>query len=140
MGVMIAATSLLFGTDWGAPLSVACLVFTTVWMAIGMTSFFMSVAENAEQGQMLASISIFLLAVIGGQFMPPQGLPDVFDTLQRLTPNGQAARGFVDAAALARYGGVTALWEPLLYTFAVGCAGIAFAGRRAGRALETALR
>ncbi len=140
MAVMIAATSLLFGTSWGHPLSVVCLVFTSVWMAIGLTSFFMSVAGDAEQGQMLASISIFLLAVVGGQFMPAQGLPDFFDTLQRLTPNGQAARGFMDAAALAREGGLPALAEPLLFTFAVGSAGIWFAGRRARFAVERALR
>ena len=136
MGTMILATRLLFGTHWGPPWIVAALVFTTTWMAIGMTSFFMAAARNAEQGHTLASITIFLLAVVGGQFMPPQGLPDVFDTLQRLTPNGQAARGFMDAAALgsagSSFGGV---WEPLLVTFAVGCAGIAFAARRAGDAL-----
>lgn len=136
MGVMIAATSLLFGTPWGHPLTVTCLVFTSVWMATGMTSFFMSVAANAEQGQMLATISIFLLAIVGGQFMPAQGLPDIFDTLQRLTPNGQAARGFMDAAALHSAGGITSLLEPLVFTFVVGTAGIVFAARRANAALE----
>lgn len=143
MTVMILATSLLFGTRWGSPLPVACLVFSTVWMAIGLTGFFMSIARNAEQGQLLASIAIFLLAVVGGQFMPPQGLPDVFDTLQRLTPNGQAARGFMDAAAQARHAGVAGLLEPLLeplgVTLGVGTAGIVFAARRAGRAFERAL-
>jgi ABC-2 type transport system permease protein len=139
MSVMIAATSLLFGTAWGHPLTVTCLVFTSVWMATGMTAFFMSVAPNAEQGQMLASISIFVLAVIGGQFMPAQGLPDIFDTLQRLTPNGQAARGFMDAAALHSTGGLANLLEPLLFTFVVGTAGIVFAARRASAALEHSL-
>lgn len=135
MGVMIAATSLLFGTDWGSPVAVASLVVSTVLMAIGMTSFFMAVANNAEQGQMLASISIFLLAVVGGQFMPSQGLPDVFDTLQRLTPNGQAARGFMDAAALGTRGGFGPLLEPLAFTATVGLAGIAFAVKRTGSAV-----
>lgn len=137
MGSMILATRVLFGTHWGPAWIVAALVFTTVWMAIGMTSFFMAVARNAEQGQTLASIAIFLLAVLGGQFMPPQGLPDVFDTLQRLTPNGQAARGFMDAAALGQAGGsLGGVVEPLLVTFAVGCAGIAFAAVRASASLE----
>lgn len=135
MTVMISATSLVFGTPWGNPVTVGLLVFTSVLMAIGMTSFFMSIAGNAEQGQMLASISIFLLAVVGGQFMPPQGLPDVFDTLQRLTPNGQAARGFMDAAALGSGGDLRDLAEPLLFTFTVGVAGIGFAAKRARTAL-----
>lgn len=135
MSVMILATSLLFGTDWGSPVAVASLVVSSVLMAIGMTSFFMAIAPNAEQGQMLASISIFLLAVVGGQFMPSQGLPDVFETLQRLTPNGQAARGFMDAAALGTTTGLRPFLEPLLATSAVGVAGIAFAARRATSAI-----
>jgi len=135
MGVMILATSLAFGTRWGSPLAVGSLVLSSVLMAIGMTSFFMSVSSSAQQGQTLASISIFLLAVVGGQFMPSQGLPDVFDTLQRLTPNGQAARGFMDAAAFGTGGGWGPLLEPLAFTLAVGVAGIAFAARRAGRAI-----
>jgi hypothetical protein len=77
--------------------------------------------------------------VIGGQFMPAQGLPDIFDTLQRLTPNGQAARGFMDAAALHSTGGLANLLEPLLFTFVVGTAGIVFAARRASAALEHSL-
>src|SRR5262245_55788246 len=42
MSVMIAATSLLFGTRWGNPLPVAALVGTNVLMAIGFTAFLMS--------------------------------------------------------------------------------------------------
>jgi hypothetical protein len=71
--------------------------------------------------------------------MPSQGLPDVFDTLQRLTPNGQAARGFVDAAALGTSEGF-ALLEPIAVTLAVGAAGIAFAARRAGSAIGGLVR
>ena len=136
MTVMIAATSLLFGTRWGNPFPVAVLVGTSVLMAVGLTSFFVSLARNAEQGQGIASIVIFLLAVIGGQFMPPQGLPEFFDTLNRLTPNGQAFRGFVDLAAAGADGGLHTVLEPLLVTGAVGLGGIAFAASRARAALE----
>ncbi|MBI3799278.1 MAG: ABC transporter permease [Deltaproteobacteria bacterium] len=139
MAVMIVATSLLFGTSWGNPLPVVVLVGTSVLMAIGLTAFFMSLAENAEQGQGLASIVIFLLAVVGGQFLPPQGLPDVFETLNRLTPNGQAFRGFTDLAAAAGTGSVRTILEPLLVTGGVGLSGIAFAAVKARKALQRAL-
>jgi linearmycin/streptolysin S transport system permease protein len=136
MSVMIAATSILFGTRWGNPIPVAALVATSVLMAIGMTAFFMSLARNADQGQGLASVAILLLAVVGGQFLPPQGLPDVFETLSRLTPNGQAYRGFVDLGAAAAAGSLRTIAEPLLVTAAVGMAGIAFAALRAREALR----
>lgn len=139
MSVMVAATSLLFGTQWGNPLPVAALVGTSVLMAIGLTAFFMSLAENAEQGQGMANIVIFLLAVVGGQFLPPQGLPDVFETLTRFTPNGQAFRGFTDLAAAAGEGSLRTVLEPLLVTGGVGLAGIAFAAFKAREALQRVL-
>jgi ABC-2 type transport system permease protein len=139
MSVMIAATSLLFGTKWGNPLSVVALVGTNVLMAIGLTAFFMSLAENAEQGQGLAAIVINLLAIVSGQYFPPQGLPDVFDTLNRFTPNGQAFRGFTDLAAAASEGSLRTVLEPLLVTGSVGLAGIAFAAVKAREALQRVL-
>ncbi len=139
MATMIVATSLLFGTAWGNPLPVAALVGTSVLMAIGLTAFFMSLVENAEQGQGLASIVIFLLAVVGGQFLPPQGLPDVFETLNRFTPNGQAFRGFTDLAAAAGAGSLRSILEPLLVTGGVGLAGIVFAALKAREALQRAI-
>ena len=139
MSVMIAATSLLFGTAWGNPLPVAALVGTNVLMAIGLTAFLMSLAENAEQGQGLAAIVINLLAVVSGQYFPPQGLPDVFDTLNRFTPNGQAFRGFTDLAAAAGDGGLRTILEPLLVTGGVGLAGIVFAAFKARAALRRVL-
>jgi hypothetical protein len=87
---------------------------------------------------MVANLGIFGLSVIGGQFMPPQGLPDVFETLQRLTPNGQAARGFVDLAAAGPGAGFRTIAEPLLATFLVGVAGTAYGASRAHEALHRA--
>jgi hypothetical protein len=82
---------------------------------------------------------IFLLAVVGGQFLPPQGLPDVFETLNRFTPNGQAFRGFTELAAAAGAGSVRTILEPLLVTGGVGLAGIAFAAFKAREALQRAI-
>jgi ABC-2 type transport system permease protein len=138
MAVVIAAMSALFGTRWGAPLPLTVLVVSSVFMAVGLTSFFMAWAGNAERGVLVANLAIFVLAVIGGQFMPPQGLPDVFETLQRLTPNGQAARGFVDLAAAGPGGGLGTVAEPVLVTFAVGLAGTVYGVRRAHGALHRA--
>ncbi|HTR63807.1 MAG TPA: ABC transporter permease [Candidatus Binataceae bacterium] len=136
MGTMIAATSILFGTRWGNPLPALALVFTSVLMAIGMTGFLMSLADNAEQGTALAAIVIVLLSIVGGQFLPPEGLPDVFETLTRLTPNGQAFFGFLDLSAAGAHGSLLTIAEPLAFTAIVGLSGIAFAGLRARGALQ----
>jgi len=136
MGTMVAATSLLFGTRWGNPLPVVVLAFTSVLMAIGLTAFLMSLADNAEQGAGLAAIVISLLAIVGGHFLPPQGLPDVFETLTKLTPNGQAFYGFVDLAAAGARGTLRTVAEPIVVTTLVGVAGIATAAWRARDALR----
>ena len=136
MGTMIVATSLMFGTRWGNPLPTAALVFTSVLMAIGLTAFLMSLASNAEQGTALAAMVITLLSIIGGQFLPPQGLPDVFETLTRLTPNGQAFFGFLDLSAAGVHGTLITIAQPLAFTALVGLSGIAFAGLRARGALQ----
>jgi len=136
IGTMIAATSILFGTRWGNPLPTTALVFTSVLMAIGLTAFLMSLANNAEQGTALAAIVIALLSIVGGQFLPPQGLPDVFETLTRLTPNGQAFFGFIDLAAAGAHGSLLTVAQPLAVTAIVGLSGIVLAGLRARRAIQ----
>jgi ABC-2 type transport system permease protein len=136
MGTMIAATSLMFGTRWGNPLPAAALAFTSVLMAIGLTAFLMSLANNAEQGTALAATVIALLSIVGGHFLPPQGLPDVFETLTRLTPNGQAFFGFLDLAAAGAHGTLMTIAQPLAVTAMVGVSGIALAGLRARGALQ----
>ena len=136
MSVMIAATSILFGTKWGNPLPVAALVATSVVMAIGLTAFLMSLAKNADQGTAMAALVISLLSVVGGHFLPPQGLPDIFETLARLTPNGQAFYGFVDLSAAGSHGTFATIAQPLLFTGVVGVAGIVFATFRARAALQ----
>lgn len=136
MATMIAATSILFGTRWGNPLPVVALMFTSVLMAIGLTGFFMSLANNAEQGTALAGIVIVLLSIVGGQFLPPQGLPDVFEVLTRLTPNGQAHFGFLDLSAAGAGGSLLTIAQPLAFTAIVGLSGIAFAAIRARSALH----
>jgi ABC-2 type transport system permease protein len=136
MGTMIAATSLMFGTRWGNPLPTTALMFTSVLMAIGLTAFLMSLANNAEQGTALAAMVIALLSIVGGQFLPPQGLPDVFETLTRLTPNGQAFFGFLDLSAAGAHGTLMTIAQPLAFTAIVGLSGITFAGLRARGALQ----
>jgi hypothetical protein len=79
---------------------------------------------------------IVLLSIVGGQFLPPQGLPDIFETLTRLTPNGQSFFGFIDLSAAGAHGSLLTVAQPLAVTALVGLSGIALAGLRARTALQ----
>ena len=107
-------------------------------MAVGLTSLFMAWGGSADRGSLHATLAIFVLAVVGGQFMPPQGLPEIYDVMQRLTPNGQAARAFVDLAAAGPKASLGFIAEPLLFTGAVGLVGVVHGVRRAHDALHRA--
>jgi ABC-2 type transport system permease protein len=136
MGTLIVGTSLMFGTHWGNLLPTAMLAVTSVLMAIGLTAFLMSLANNADQGTALAGIVVVLLSIVGGQFLPPQGLPDIFETLTRLTPNGQAFYGFIDLSGAGVRGSLRMIAQPLIVTTMVGVGGITLAAFRARGALQ----
>jgi ABC-2 type transport system permease protein len=131
--VLALATAFLFGVRWGPLLPVATLGLTTVCSAVGVMAFLVTVTGDPARGSLLAMVTLFVLSLLGGQFLPPQGLPDIFDWLARLTPNGQALRGFADLASAGPGAGLAVAAEPLLFTAVSGVAGIVYCARRLGR-------
>ncbi len=132
-GVLVVATRLLFGVRWGPLLPVAALAATTVLAAVGVLAFTVSAVGNAAGGWVLGSALVFVFSLLGGHFLPPEGLPEIFDTFQRCTPNGQALRGFTDLASAGPAATLGLVLEPLAVTAAVGLAGIAACALRLRR-------
>jgi len=132
-GVLGVATRLLFGVRWGPLFPTAALAATTVLAAVGVLAFVVSAVGNAAGGWVLGSAVVFVFSLLGGQFLPPEGLPDFFDTLARWTPNGQALRGFIDLAAAGDGATLALIREPLAVTGVVGAAGIAACALRLRR-------
>lgn len=122
--VLGLATDVLFGVRWGPLLPVALLAATTVLSAVGLLAFIVSAVGNAAGGWVLGSAVVFVFSLFGGHFLPPEGLPDVFDTLARWTPNGQALRGLTDLASAGAGARLSLVAEPLAVTAGVGVAGI----------------
>jgi ABC-2 type transport system permease protein len=131
--VLALAGAALFDVRWGLLLPVSVLAAGTVLAAVGLMAFLMSAAGQSDHGWVYGSVAVFVLSLLGGQFLPPEGLPDSFDTLVRLTPNGQAVRGFTDLAAAGPEGSLALVIEPLLVTFGVGALGILYCARRLRR-------
>ncbi|MFI6482366.1 ABC transporter permease [Nonomuraea sp. NPDC050663] len=98
MAVLILATSLLLGADWGPPLQVAVLVVALVAAACGLSSVAAAFARTAEQAMNQQSALAVVLGIAGGALFP---LPDL-EWLSRLTPHHWFLRGLgPDAEVLA---------------------------------------
>jgi linearmycin/streptolysin S transport system permease protein len=129
--VLYGVTRFAFGVSWGPPSLVAALAATTIASAIGLMGTVIA-AAGPYRGYLLGTLLLFVLSLLGGQFLPPEGLPDVFDELARLTPNGQALRGLTDLAAAGADASLATIAEPLLVTAAVGVVGILACARKLG--------
>jgi ABC-2 type transport system permease protein len=118
--VMWVATTLVFGADWGDPLAVVALTTSSVLAAIGITALVVTLARTDEQADGYASLVVFTLALLGGNFIYIAQLPDLLQRLSLLTPNGWALRGFVDLVADG--GGLATVAAPVAVTAAFGVA------------------
>jgi ABC-2 type transport system permease protein len=123
MAVLVVATSLLFGADWGNPLGVAILIVAAIASAMGIMSLIASVARNAEQAANWQSVVSVVLGLLGGTFFPVSQAPGVLSTLTFAAPQAWFLRGLGDL----RGGSLSVIWVPVLamFGFAVVTGGLA---------------
>ncbi len=96
MGVLVMATTLLMGADWGAPLGVAILVIAGVLSAVGIMGVVASVAKTPEGAANLGSIIAVVLGMLGGTFFPIASTGGVLANLTYLTPHAWFMRGLAE--------------------------------------------
>lgn len=125
MGVMVLCTGVFFGADWGAPLPAALVVLAMVLSVVALSALVIVFARSERQADMVASIVVFGLALLGGNFVLVSVEPPLMRTLALATPNGWALRAFTDLATTS--GGVGTVLVPLLaiLAFATVCGGLA---------------
>jgi ABC-2 type transport system permease protein len=116
--VMWLATTLVFGADWGDPVAVVALTVSSVLSAIGITALVVTLAKTDEQAEGYSSLVVFVLALLGGNFVYLAQLPEALQRAALFTPNGWALRGFVDL--VADDGGLATVAAPVAVTLAVG--------------------
>ncbi len=92
--VVWGVTTLVFGADWGDPLGVLIMCVGSALAMCGLGVFLTSLARD-EQGAFGISLLVGLvLALLGGNLLPPGALPRFFQILSLGTPNGWALVGF----------------------------------------------
>jgi ABC-2 type transport system permease protein len=84
----------VFGADWGAPLGVLLMCLGATAAVCGFGIFVTSFARNEREAFAASLIVGLLLALLGGNLLPPGSLPPFLQVLSLGTPNGWALVGF----------------------------------------------
>jgi ABC-2 type transport system permease protein len=103
---MAVVTSVVFGARWGPAAPVALLCVLTSLSVVSLTALVITSARTERQAEGLASIIVFALALLGGNFVALSRESDWLRRLALLTPNGWALRGFTDLSTDAGAGAV----------------------------------
>ncbi|GAA2473402.1 ABC transporter permease [Streptomyces longisporus] len=103
---------LAFDAEWADPLGVAALSVAMAVSVVCLTALVIAVVRTEQQAQGLASVLVFALVLLGGNFVFASGSTPLIRRLALFTPNGWALRGFTDLGTGVR--GWDAVGAPLL--------------------------
>lgn len=93
MAVLVVASTLLLGAEWGSPLAVALLVLAAVIAAMGITALITTLARTEEQAGGWNSIVAVTLAILGGAFFDLSQGPEILGQVSRITPHAWFLEG-----------------------------------------------
>ena len=93
MVVLVVATSVLLGAEWGNPAGVALLVLVGVLSAMAVMALIATLARTSEQTGNYQAIVALVLGMLGGAFFPVAQAGGVIERLSLLTPHAWFLRG-----------------------------------------------
>lgn len=98
LGILIVASTLLFGLKWGDALGVTVLVLVAVFAASGWGMLLTSVVRTPAQAGSLGAALMLTFGILGGSFLSLDNLPPFVQTLSKITPNAWGLDGFTTLA------------------------------------------
>jgi ABC-2 type transport system permease protein len=93
-------TAAAFGASWGAPLGVLLMCIGATAAMCGLGAFLTSFARTPQEAFAASLVVGLVLALLGGNLLPPGALPEALQVLSLGTPNGWALVGFGRLALL----------------------------------------
>lgn len=104
MSLIFFITSKIFKNYWGAGFFTTSAVFISGVFAVSCWSLFVSVvSDNQRQFEIISSMGIFLMALIGGSIYPVAKMPEKIRALSGLTINRWVQEGFMKVFSGERY-------------------------------------
>ena len=98
MTVLVLASSVLIGADWGDPFGVAALIVAGVLAATGISAVVASLARSAEQAGNGQAVVATLLGLLGGAFFPVAQVGGALAAVSLITPHAWFLRGLGELA------------------------------------------
>ncbi len=98
--IVWGVTAAAFGADWGAPLGVLMMCIGATAAMCGLGAFLTSFARSPQEAFAASLVVGLVLALLGGNLLPPGALPEALQVLSLGTPNGWALVGFGRLALL----------------------------------------
>jgi len=118
MAVLVVASTILLGAQWGDPVGVAILVLGAVTAAMGITALITTLARTEEQAGGWNSIVAVTMAILGGAFFDLSQAPEILSRVSFLTPHAWFLEGLDRLAAPSTVLADIAL--PVVVLFAMG--------------------
>jgi ABC-2 type transport system permease protein len=93
-------TAAVFHANWGDPLGVLLMCVGATAAMCGLGAFLTSFARTPQEAFAASLVVGLVLALLGGNLLPPGALPEALQVLSLGTPNGWALVGFGRLALL----------------------------------------
>jgi ABC-2 type transport system permease protein len=130
MIVLVVATTVVVGAQWGNPIGVGALIVIGVLTAIALAMVVGAVARTAEQAGAYASIAAVVLGLLGGAFFPLNNAPGLLSLVSYASPHRWLLDGFRDLSYGAPLADVVPSTLPLIgFIVVLGGLGLALARR-----------
>lgn len=117
LGILIGASALFFGVQWGHPAGMLALILAAVFGATGWGVLLTALARTPGQVASLGSALMLIFGILGGSFIQLDAMPEFVRTISAITPNAWGLDGFT---TLALGGGLENLGRPISALLGMG--------------------
>jgi ABC-2 type transport system permease protein len=117
VGILILASSIFFGVQWGDTPGLIVLILAAVFGATGWGMLITALSRSQAQVGSVGSALMLIFGILGGSFINLQQMPPFFRTVSKITPNAWGLDGFT---TLALGGTLPNLIEPITALLIMG--------------------
>jgi len=117
VGILIVASSVLFGVKWGDAAGILVLILALAFGATGCAMLITALARTPAQVGSVGSAIMLIFGILGGSFVDLEQMPSLVRTVSKITPNAWGLDGFT---TLALGGTLPNLMEPITALLIMG--------------------